>query len=129
MKKTTLISLALIFLSGCLPTLYPLYHGKDLIILPGLETTWIMKDDGKTYEWTFEVNPGAKEEDDFNQLTQSYMITVANRKLEERNRKNLKLITILAQDGKKDLRKVIMDQKRLGLIDYEDFEEQITPSR
>ena len=64
-----------------------------------------------------------KEEDDFNQLTQSYMITVANRKLEERNRKNLKLITILAQDGKKDLRKVIMDQKRLGLIDYEDFED------
>ncbi len=64
-----------------------------------------------------------KEEEDFNQLTQSYMITVANRKLEERNRKNLKLITILAQDGKKDLRKVIMDQKRLGLIDYEDFED------
>jgi len=50
MKKITLISLALIFLSGCLPTLYPLYHGKDLIILPGLETTWIMKDNGKTYE-------------------------------------------------------------------------------
>ncbi|NCP84409.1 MAG: hypothetical protein GW823_05840 [Bacteroidetes bacterium] len=68
MKKTTLISIALIFLSGCLPTLYPLYHGKDLIILSGLETTWIMKDDGKTYEWTFEVNPGAKDEDDFKNI-------------------------------------------------------------
>jgi hypothetical protein len=62
-----------------------------------------------------------KEEDDFNQLTQSYMTSVANRKLEERNRKNLNVIAILAQDGRKDLRKVIMDQKRLGLIDYEDF--------
>jgi hypothetical protein len=62
-----------------------------------------------------------KEEEDFNQLTQSYMTNVANRKLEERNRKNLNIIAILAQDGRKDLRKVIMDQKRLGLIDYEDF--------
>ena len=62
-----------------------------------------------------------KEEDDFSQLTQSYMTGVATRKLEERNRKNLNIIAILAQDGRKDLRRVIMDQKRLGLIDYEDF--------
>ena len=62
-----------------------------------------------------------REEEDFNQLTQNFMITVATRKLEERNRKNLNIIATLAQDGRKDLRKVIMDQKRLGLISYEDF--------
>lgn len=66
-----------------------------------------------------------REEEDFNQLTQNYMTTVATRKLEERNRKNLKLIASLAQDGRKDLRRVIMDQKRLGLIDYEDFQDII----
>jgi hypothetical protein len=64
-----------------------------------------------------------KDEDDFNELTQNYMTIVANRKQEERIRKNLNLIAILAQDGRKDLRKVILDQKRLGLIDYEDFED------
>ena len=62
-----------------------------------------------------------REEEDFNQLTQNYMTTVNTRKLEERNRKNLNIIATLAQDGRKDLRKVIMDQKRLGLISYEDF--------
>jgi hypothetical protein len=64
-----------------------------------------------------------KEEDDFNQLTQNYMTIVSTRKQEERVRKNLNLIAILAQDGRKDLRRVILDQKRLGLIDYEDFED------
>jgi hypothetical protein len=64
-----------------------------------------------------------KEEDEFNQLTQNYMTIVNNRKQEERVRKNLNLIAILAQDGRKDLRRVILDQKRLGLIDYEDFED------
>ena len=64
-----------------------------------------------------------KEEDEFNQLTQGYMTIVNNRKQEERIRKNLNLIAILAQDGRKDLRRVILDQKRLGLIDYEDFED------
>jgi hypothetical protein len=64
-----------------------------------------------------------KEEDDFNQLTQNYMTIVTTRKQEERVRKNLNLFAILAQDGRKDLRRVILDQKRLGLIDYEDFED------
>jgi hypothetical protein len=64
-----------------------------------------------------------KEEDEFNQLTQNYMTIVTTRKQEERVRKNLNLIAILAQDGRKDLRRVILDQKRLGLIDYEDFED------
>ncbi len=64
-----------------------------------------------------------KEEDEFNQLTQGYMTIVNTRKQEERVRKNLNLIAILAQDGRKDLRRVILDQKRLGLIDYEDFED------
>jgi hypothetical protein len=64
-----------------------------------------------------------KEENDFNQLTQEYMTIVTTRKQEERVRKNLNLIAILAQDGRKDLRRVILDQKRLGLIDYEDFED------
>jgi hypothetical protein len=64
-----------------------------------------------------------KEEDEFNQLTQGYMTIVTTRKQEERIRKNLNLIAILAQDGRKDLRRVILDQKRLGLIDYEDFED------
>jgi hypothetical protein len=49
------------------------------------------------------------------------MSTVESRKLEERNRKNLNLIKILADDGRKDLRRVLADQKRLGLIDYEDY--------
>lgn len=62
-----------------------------------------------------------KEEQTFDQLTQSNMTIIENRKREERNRKNLKLMAILASDGQKDLRRVIMDQKRLGLIDYEDF--------
>ncbi len=62
-----------------------------------------------------------KEEEDFSQLTKTYMATVESRKLEERNRKNLNLIKILANDDRKDLRKVLADQKRLGLIDYEDY--------
>lgn len=62
-----------------------------------------------------------KEEEDFSQLTKTYMSTVESRKLEERNRKNLNLIKILADDGRKDLRRVLADQKRLGLIDYEDY--------
>jgi hypothetical protein len=64
-----------------------------------------------------------KEERDFNELTQSYMTIISNRKQEERVRKNLNLIAILAQDGRKDLRKAILEQKRLGLIDYEDFQD------
>ena len=51
------------------------------------------------------------------------MTIVTTRKQEERVRKNLNLFAILAQDGRKDLRRVILDQKRLGLIDYEDFED------
>jgi len=62
-----------------------------------------------------------REEETFDRLTQSYMTIVADAAKEERNRKNLKLIAHLATEGRKDLRKVIMDQKRLGLIDYEDF--------
>ena len=62
-----------------------------------------------------------REEDTFDHLTQDYMTIVADGAKEERNRKNLKLIAHLAAEGRKDLRKVIMDQKRLGLIDYEDF--------
>lgn len=62
-----------------------------------------------------------REEDTFDRLTQSYMTIVSDAAKEERNRKNLKLIAHLATEGRKDFRKVIMDQKRLGLIDYEDF--------
>jgi hypothetical protein len=51
------------------------------------------------------------------------MTIISNRKQEERVRKNLNLIAILAQDGRKDLRKAILEQKRLGLIDYEDFQD------
>ena len=67
------------------------------------------------------LNKIMKEEDTFDHLTQDYMTIVADGAKEERNRKNLKLIAHLAAEGRKDLRKVIMDQKRLGLIDYEDF--------
>jgi hypothetical protein len=67
------------------------------------------------------LNKIMKEEDTFDHLTQDYMTIVADGAKEERNRKNLKLIAHLAAEGRKDFRKVIMDQKRLGLIDYEDF--------
>jgi hypothetical protein len=62
-----------------------------------------------------------KEEEDFNQLTQSYLTIVYNKKIEERNRKTLSIFAKLAiDDTRKDLRKAILDQKRLGLIDYDD---------
>jgi hypothetical protein len=67
-----------------------------------------------------------KEEEDFNQLTQSYLTIVYNKKIEERNRKTLSIFAKLAiDDTRKDLRKAILDQKRLGLIDYDDFEDII----
>jgi hypothetical protein len=67
------------------------------------------------------LNKIMREEDTFDHLTQDYMTIIADGAKEERNRKNLKLIAHLAAEGRKDFRKVIMDQKRLGLIDYEDF--------
>jgi hypothetical protein len=67
-----------------------------------------------------------KEEEDFNQLTQSYLTIVYNKKIEERNRKTLSIFAKLAvDDTRKDLRRAILDQKRLGLIDYDDFEDII----
>lgn len=52
-KKLLLILLIVLILAGCVPSLNPLYTDKDLILLPGLEGTWMDQDKNL---WVFSRN-------------------------------------------------------------------------
>lgn len=52
-KKLLLILLIVLVLTGCVPSLNPLYTDQDLILLPGLEGTWMDQDKNL---WAFSQN-------------------------------------------------------------------------
>lgn len=74
MKKSLLVILLIcLILAGCVPSLNPLYTDKDLIVLPGLEGTWIDQDNNfwtfdkgedKSYRMTYSRNTEIKENDE-----------------------------------------------------------------
>lgn len=76
MKKAIQLFFLLIITQACLPTLFPLYHSKDLLLIDGLTGSWSSSSESdKGYTWFFEPNPGAKDDDEEKNL---YMITIAS---------------------------------------------------
>lgn len=78
MKKLLPLILLIAIVQGCLPTLHPLYHPKDLLQIEGLTGNWVMNPTtAKSYKWHFEPNPDAKDDDEMKNI---YFVNITSEK-------------------------------------------------
>ena len=76
MKKLVQLLVLLFIANACLPTLHPLYHSKDLVLIEGLSKWWKMTTPSdKSYTWHFEPNPDAKEFEEYKNI---YKVVIAS---------------------------------------------------